>query len=310
MRLFKLSRLLIIFFFISNATASKGLQIPIEKLHNYADALYIEGGIIPKQHLTNDAIWVNLAVVLDQPVVTGETLDKITENNKFTLKEASILNYNEKKVNLAYTAIIDYYLNNANKIIKNTTLNKPIKMVWHIHRNSSANNHLKLLLNLLNYYIKSNQLIKLPINKSKRNFLGYYYYTTKNILIEVKSGIKGEDLEQDQDTNIVLSFSMAAGLNTSLPSSSLLIPNKFIPYSVNNNEIILDKEYQVNNHLIYSLLDILKETQKKEHIFITNKQIQSENQQKTFLLEPLKKTDFTIATILQADAMFYPSLRK
>ena len=105
--------------------------VDLRELHRYAEALNIEGGYIPKV-LKKEQIWANLTVVLDRPIITGKTLDEITKDNRFPLKEASIMEYNEPKVNQAYAKILNYYLKHARRIIKSHE-NKPIKMIIQIH---------------------------------------------------------------------------------------------------------------------------------------------------------------------------------
>ena len=67
-------------------------------------------------------------MILDRPLITGKTLEEITKDNLYPLKESSIEEYNELKVNKAYAQVLYYYLNNAKTMIHSPS-KKPIKML-------------------------------------------------------------------------------------------------------------------------------------------------------------------------------------
>ena len=275
--------------------------VDVEQLHFYADGLNIEGGIIPSEKLNPNQLWANLAIVLDRPIITGETLDVITEKNAYALKEASIIDYDEVKANTAYAAILHYYLQHGRRDL-NKDKNKPVKLLVHIHRNRSARAHFQLIKQLLQPLIDSGQLVEQTPSADQ---LGIMYYRPTNSQLEVRKGFQGEALEQNSDTDIVISLSMVAGLNPSYESGTLLIPTKFLPYKVETSELLLSNQYSEKN----DLLRIMPEIKNSPFKLVLNQitKTRSENTEKLeYQARPLKFQDFRVATILQADGYFYP----
>ncbi len=286
-------------------TAVRALPVSVSNLYQYADALNIEGGIIPSQKKFPNQIWANLAIVLDRPTITGETLDAISNKNNYKLKEASILEYDEHKVNLAYSAVLDYYINNTRRLSKKNNVQIP-KLVIYIHRLSSAPAHLNLIEKLLSPYIKSQALVKLPACNPNPNYLSSYFYKKNDILVEFRKGYQGKYLSQDRKTDVILSLSLAAGLNPNLSSGSLLVPEYFIPYKVQNSDVKINKKYHIDNHLKKALINVINNH--SEALKNKLRHVVSENKQKiNFTNEILKLSDFHNVTLLEADGMFYPN---
>lgn len=280
-------------------------HVSVLELSSHADALNIEGGIIPSQELKKDQIWSNLAVVLDRPIVTKETLKEITAKNPFSLKEASILSFDEHKVNIAYAAILNYYLLQGRSILNKLSTDE-VNIVFQIHRNSSAKKHLDLLLKILEPWLSSNQLVKQEADNQLPNHLATYYFKPTNSTIEFRKGFSRKDLSSYENVDIVVSFSMVAGLQTSQDSGTLLIPQHFIPYEVDSSELHFSEKFSARNHLKEVLNEVLSVQSDVllEHVHT----IDSENPLKTKSGSlRLTENDFYEATILQADGYFYPS---
>lgn len=289
--------------YLFSAISLLAQPIPVENLHHHVDGLNIEGGLIPQKILTHPQVWGNMTAILDRPVITGECLDKITSENKYALKEASIMEYDEFKVNHAYALILKYYLTNARKIAQATTHDDQIHMTIQIHRNSSAPAQFALFEEILDILIQSHDLQPLPLNEPlPGDIVTYYYYAPQNCIIEFRKGVYLETASNYSKSNIILCFGLAAGLNPSYPSSSLLLPEKFIPYKIDSSDVIFDEEYEVKNHIRESLQEILEQDIAPLQI------IESMNPEKISQFNGnLTQDDFIVgAKILQADKMFYP----
>lgn len=133
-----------------------------------------------------------------------------------------------------------------------------------------------------------------------------------NLNIEIKFcyGTAPENLGEMgkyQKVDIVLSFSLVAGLHANWKSGSLLIPDHFIPFSLGQVILSPSKQYWSRNHLRDALLDVIG-SQSAEVLTMVNEQFGSFNPQKNHLkARTLLMEDFKEAVLLQVDGLFNPS---
>jgi len=280
---------------------------PINQLKNYFDALNMEGGIIPANRLNSNQVWASLCLILDRPFETGIDLIELSEKNKYALKESSLLDYNEPKVNLTYVIFLNYYISNAHKIA-DKDLDKKVKIVIQIHRQASAKKHFKLLEGLLSTCFPSLKGIKQPNTTNKKEIICFYDYPELNTRVEYCFGYL--PLDNYDEADIVLSISMAAGLNPNFESGTILIPETFIPMSLKNMIVRADKVYSVTNHLSLALNEIIS-LQSEQLISTINKFFFSPNlQKKEHKAWRLSENDFKKSIFLQVDGLFNPKLSK
>lgn len=284
---------------------------PMNQLRHFADGLNIEGGTIYRKYLQREQIWSNLCVVLDRPFEDGMEWQELTNSNIFPLKEAAILDYNEAQVNFAYATVMHYYITHAQQIAAKPA-NQKGKILIQVHRNTSGPRHIELLEQLLCQCYPDLEKVKHTRNaptKSKYELFSYFF---PNINVEVIYcyGVAPEnlgELGEYSDVDIVLSFSLVAGLHADWKAGSLLIPNEHIPFSLKTVLLAKDSEYSVENHLNLILFDLL-DKQSDEVIEIINKNFCSLNPQKnSHKAKKLTCEDFKKATLLQVDGLFNPS---
>lgn len=276
----------IIFFFLCFFAYAYAQTRPLADLKNVADGLNIEGGSVC-DYLKEGKIWANLCVILDRPFADGIEWQTITDTNPFPLKEASLSDYNETQVNLAYALFLKYYIEQAHSIVKKPKT-QPVKILLQVHRNTSGPHHLSLL----------RELVDLIDPKQENVELIFSYGTRPEHL--AKEG------KYDQ-ADIVLSFSLVAGLHPQWPSGSLLIPKEHIPFSLKTLALEIDKKYLSRNHLLRALPEVIAQ-QNDNLIAQINARFPSKNPEKKGLrAKRLRSEDFKEATLLQVDDMFNPS---
>lgn len=107
------------------------------------------------------------------------------------------------------------------------------------------------------------------------------------------------------DADIVISFSLVAGFNPEWTTSSLLVPDTFVPVTLKG--IHLKDEYTIVNHLKIVLPQLVAE-QNEETLGQINTYHRSLSAHKQKLLaKKLELADFKFAKIIQVDGMFNPS---
>lgn len=281
----------------------------LNQLSEFTDALNIEGGIIAKCYLRPNQIWANICVVLDRPFADGIEWNEITKNNHFPLKETSIQNYNEAKVNLAYAAIMHYYITHAH-LLTNKPQNNAAEIAIQVHRNTSGPKHVELLKSLLHECYPKLIKIKSKSDHSFNQECFTYYFPEYNVKAIFYYGTYPEVLEKAGkyvQPDIILSYSLVAGLNPQWSSGSLLIPNHWIPIALDTMELHQNEKYYAENHLQVALNDILK-SQTMDVVDVINRKFCSKNHLKqNQIAEMLVQDDFHSATLLQVDGMFNPS---
>lgn len=291
---------------INSLTAS---QLPLAQLKDFADALNIEGGTIHQKYLQSEQIWSNLCVVLDRPFEDGVEWQELTNSNTFPLKEAAILDYNEAQVNFTYATIMHYYITHAHTLLDKPT-SQTAKILIQVHRNTSGPRHLDLLEKLLCLCYPDLEKIKQEKETSSKYERFSYFFPEQNVEVDYCYGVAPENLGERKkysQVNIVLSFSLVAGLHPDWKSGSLLIPSKHIPFYLKDTYLASDSRYSTRNHLSQILCDLI-ESQNDEVLQKINEQFYSLNPQKHHLnAARLTQQDFKNATLLQVDGLFNPS---
>lgn len=260
-------------------------EYPLNQLKNFADGLNDEGGTIYQKYLHEGQIYANICVVLDRPFEDGMEWLELNASNIYPLKEASILEYNETQVNLAYVSILHYYITHAQEL---TGCAQP-KILVQVHRNSSGPHHVALLKRLLDQcYPEDANTISLE----------FCYGADPHVFGK---------LGKYCDADIVLSFSLVAGFNPDWGPGTLLIPHEHIPFYLDNCFLDLENKYLVENHLSQIVKEIIQ-TQNEKVLSTINSEFNSLNPQKSHLTaKELLAEDFKIATLLHADGRFNPS---
>lgn len=286
-------------------------EFPLNQLKEIADGLNIEGGTIYQKYLRREQIWSNLCIVLDRPFETGIEWQELTNTNPFPLKETAILDYNEAQVNFAYATVMHYYITHAHKILKMPD-HRTAKILIQVHRNTSGPLHIELLEQLLCQCFPELEKIKqIPDDFSKSKYeLSSYFFPEKNVQVDYCFGAAPENLgEQGRycNSDIILSFSLVAGLHAKWKSGSLLIPKLHIPFSLKNTYLALEKCYFIQNHLNQILSDLI-DNQNEAVLQEINNHFCSINPQKRNLeARKLTQEDFKKAILLQVDGIFNPS---
>lgn len=306
--MFKLSTINILAaaLFFSSFDATDQIRLPTHEVKYLADGLNIEGGI-PYNSLKEGQLWANLCVVLDRPFEDGLDLAEITENNSYPLKESSIPTYNEAMVHYAFLTTVHYYITHAQEISKKNR-NRSARMVVQIHRNSSGKNHLNMLEELMKEAFKGLSPIKLGSAGMADNTLFSYYYPESDLLVEYRFGYSPLTLDNYEGQDIILSLSLASGFKPEWESGTLMIPEKFIPFNLQTMTIEQSNAYQVSNHFIKILPEVL-EGQNFAVLQSVNTFYRSPNIKKlSQRAHMLSAVDFHSATLLQADGIFNPKL--
>jgi hypothetical protein len=299
----------IVFFLLT--VIARGLtaeDFPLSQLKLFADGLNIEGGTIYDKYLRQEQIWSNLCIVLDRPFEDGIEWQELTNTNTFPLKEAAILDYNEPQVNFTYATVMHYYITNAHRIL-DKPLNQVAKILIQVHRNTSGPRHIELLEELLCQCYPDLKKVKQKNDTLSEYELFSYFFPNINVQIDYCYGVAPENLGEQgkySEVDIVLSFSLVAGLHPDWKSGSLLIPDQYIPFYLKNTHLALDEKYFVENHLNQILCDLIK-NQPDQILNTVNTYFYSLNPKKHHLAKKITHEDFKNAVLLQVDGLFNPS---
>lgn len=283
-------------------------KVSLEKLHQYGDAFNIEGGK-PACLLRKNQIWLNLAAVLDRPLIDGKTLQEITESNTYPLKESSIESYNEAKVNLAFLLTALHYLQHGHTFL-NKDQNQDITLTLQIHRGSSGIKQMEIFKALLATAVGENTITKNPGKKTYPGFLETWYFPDYKTNMEFRIGYEKEYIGHYKKSDILFSFGIVGGLNPEYPSSSLLVSDTFIPYDVDTHTVTCNKTYHVDNHLLTQIDSILKNPRHAQLVEMINSRANflSPNPAKKELKAcTLQPNDFKKATLFQITKLFNPT---
>jgi len=271
----------------------------IKHIHHFGqvDVLNIEGGNGAKV-LKPSALWLNLAFVLDRPLIDGVTLEEVTAHNTFSLKEMSLDDYNEIQVHLAVLLILNYYINEGHKIL-NKPITEPVNFLFHVHRGmKNADKVNNFIIRLLTQFIS--QQVEKGVNKNS------LILKDKNVIFQFRYGYDEKLIDPVYaETDILFSYSLVAGFNPKFLPGTLTLPKEFIPFDIHKYDLLRDEKYSVRNCLLNDLDKIVAQPQEK-YFETLNRSFQSENPKKQHKAKLLTKADFHAVTVLQVNGLFNP----
>ena len=265
-----------------------------DELYEIAAGLNIEGGypqqILVKSNPNRKTIWVNTILILDRPLVDNVLFDELFANNRYKLLESAIDVINEHNFLASYLMMILYYIHNGQTLV-NKTNEEQLNIVVHFHQDKKCQPLVQLLDSFLNEAIKLSQIstnnVKLSYQTDNRTFAT----TVPNY----------------HNTDILMSFSQCAGLDPNLLPGTILIPNKFIPYSITEQKIYLTHSYDVPNDLNLRLTDIVASQFNKMAVDFVNSRYKSENRFKlSDYANYFSETNFLKSDILQVNDLWNP----
>ena len=278
-----------------------GIEIKLSDLPKYGEALNIEGGVIPRFRLTEKQLWANLCFVLDRPLHDQKDLDEITDANSYPLKESSISEFNEPETLLATALTLKFYVENTHSITQMDDDEKATLMVQ-IHRNKSGPPHLERIVSII-----EDLLPELELKKESGDKHQAIYVSEKNqCTVKLCHGYDAASLVDFEGADLVLSISLAAGLDPELKSGTILLPARFMPFDVNSHVLAKGATFEARNHLLESI-DRVLDGQSETLVQQINERFLSPNPKKKDLLaRELLDADFRRVTIIQASGLFYP----
>lgn len=274
-----------------------------------AHGFNIEGGT-SLQALRDGALYVNLAMILDTSITSGETLhdieNKLAEGG-YPIKEAAIADYDELKVNLATFLIVSYYINNGHRLT-NKSPDEMLNLVIHTHRTNSGiyTNHLitKMLKTCLPGRYEAQYIEVENKRNEKVQEITELTLPDKNVVIHFKRGYQVAPQPIYKQADILFSYSLVGGLSH-LKAGSMLLPQHFIPFKETELKLYTGQAYSVSNHLIGEIKHIIASPQ--EHLIpIFEKYFKSTNPDKKSKLNALCENDFYPCTLLQIEGLYHP----
>ena len=275
----------------------------VSTVHEIARGLNIEGGdpymrmIKDHNHIGRNnfhtIVWANIIVVLDRPLVDGIVFEDIFNDNRYPLLENRIAELNEHHFMAAFLMIIQYYVQNATKIL-NKMEEENVKITIHLHQDPLRME----LCNIINKHLC--MLMEIPNN------IEIEYLTDTPTYSHTETDYS--------DTDILISLSQCAGLSPLSPPGSLFVSNTFIPYEVGSEmvpgNILLDKKVIVPNDLKYRMSDILSSTFNLKSVDYVNNHYESFNHEKQnnkqHVARYFTQNDFNDTPILQVNALWNP----
>lgn len=272
-------------------------EYSLKDLHHFADGLNDEGGTL-EQYLKDHQVWTNLCAVLDRPYEDGIEFDDLTKRKNemgYQMKEQAIPYFNERQANLAYAMVMHYYISHAHAIAKKKS-HESVTIHIHTFRKSDGPSHLQLLKNML-------EIIDPDLHLRQNITILFSYGIVPNIYHNK------EALERFRNADIILTFSVILGMNKEWPSGTLLIPNKWIPFSAQKLELYCDKAYHGRNHLAESIRDLIASETNQDVVQRINTVYHSMNtEKKDQKARALTEDDFKQATLIELNGFkFNPS---
>lgn len=260
-------------------------MLSVQHLYKLAGGFNIEGGF-PAQDLLNsnpNALWVNLVLVLDRPLIDHHLFDDIAAKNPYPLLESAIANINEAQMLSIYLMTIGYYLQNGTTLLQKQDLNVCI----HIHQDVTC----KPLINIIKTYVDDLT----------------HHFGIKNINVEYRNDTKWYQSEVYNDVDILISLSQCAGLASHLDPGSMIIPTTFIPYDIVSSTVYITRQYLVKNDLIDRMPEILESKYHSYAVEYIQKHYRSANPQKLQTANKSLLTDFHKTPILHVDRLWNPT---
>jgi len=266
-------------------------QLLVTDLHKIAGGLNIEGGYPAKDLKKKNALWANLVIVLDRPLIDNIIFDDILTNNKYPLLENALDDLNEHQFLASYIMIIAYYINHGRKML-NYSLNDALNITVHIHQDIACSP-------LIDYIKEYLSLLVTDFSIDLTNIHIEYITDNTHYLKTITNYDK---------TDILISLSQCAGLSPDLPVGALIIPNEFIPYDIDSKMINGDHQYSVVNDLNRIIENILNSPYHQYAVNLINQKYQSHNPSKNgrHSASMMVNNNFVVTKILQVSKLWNP----
>lgn len=269
-------------------------SIALKELYKYGDGFNIEGCDLSK-FMTTKQKWMNMCMILDRPLIDGKTLEEITKENQYTLKEMGIVEFNECKVNQAVLMIIEYL---RKKKHGNSLLIQ-------IHRESSGLIYIEMLRKMIRLMYKEKGMLMIEYFENK--FPVFMF--NNGFYLKLINGYTADTIGPHPNYDIIFSLSLMGGLNQQFASGTITLPSIFMPFDTLNGVIDCTRKTRAHNFLIDILPEMLAVTNQTIFSSVVN-QFKSENKNKTYESEPLTLNSFKYmdVTVLQIDSLYNPSM--
>ena len=274
----------------NHCTISNMSKISLKEIYKYGDGFNIEAGDLSRFLLPGQK-WMNMCMILDRPFIDGKTLAEITKDNTFPLKEMSILEYDEFKVNMAIMLIINYFMNQKDE-----------KLLIQIHRESSGLKQIKIISDMIT------DLWKEDIVNTNDSFNYRIFIFSNGFVLKLINGYTPDKLRSHPDFTTIFSLSLMGGLNPKWKSGTITLPSVFIPFDTTNNIINIDKTFKVNNYLIEILDYVLQTSFDEKKLFNIVRRFSCQNSYKRIKMTNLMKYNFLHhnVTVFQIDKLYDP----
>src|SRR4029078_76771 len=113
--------------------------------------------------------------------------------------------------------------------------------------------------------------------------------------------------KNNYNTDILISFSQCAGLDSKYLPGDFLVSETFIPFNVNENKILINKSYKIKNDLVNNLDKIINKNYHKLIVNYVNETYISDNLSKiNHHSDMIKMKDFYFTNILQVNDLWNP----
>ena len=214
-------------------------------------------------------------------------VDEIFANNKFPLLENAIDKINEHQLLAIYLGIITYYFVYGKEII-----NQPsAKILIHIHQFPKCQPLIDLISNYLKCIIENLSIDMTGIS---------YDFTTD-------TPTYATTIPKYDDVDILISFSQCAGLDEKLPAGTLIIPDKFIPYDIDNKTVLMKDKYHAENSLLFDIFKIIDSKYYSHAVNFINKNYKSSNPTKNHYQAKICDIMCFYRPLLKVDKLWNPT---
>ena len=221
---------------------------------------FIEGDKWQKL-LKQSAVVFNDADVLDSPLsenkMTYSECSKLKKEKGWILSESSFLTFNEKKVQLRRILILNYLIEHGHSYSTKPS-DEPIDIIFHVHRNERSANpiydnvkHLIAECSTVAFTETSEEKEACVLKSSKANiYFRCGYSEAINDPVYTKA-------------DILYSHSLVVGLDPTLPTGSVLLPDEMSPLNIETFELREKKSPTKENYLIRESAKIVSQPQEK-----------------------------------------------